>query len=217
VGISGWHHHPAYRTMLVEHLRAFMASRGLDLNDPDTLLYFSVHGTPVRYLSDGSRYDRYVYEHTRDVARSLGAHRYQVGFQNHANRRIKWTQPENEDAIRARPEKRLVVVPISFMHEQSETLAELDHDLADFIEGLGKEIHRAPVPHDDPLFPRFLADLVAQAVADDPGRPGVLSRCRCCPLDDIWCTNGARDLPPSPYLPAEEPEAGGPPSGHAHA
>jgi ferrochelatase len=201
IGVSGWHHHPTYRTLLVEHLRSFVAGEGLDLRDPDTLLYFSVHGTPVRYLGDRARYDRYVYEHCRDIARALGAERYQVGFQNHANRRIRWTQPDNEDAIAERSERRLVVVPISFMHEQSETLAELDRDLRAFVQGLGKEMHRAPVPHADPLFPRFLADLVTEVLTDDPGGAGVLSRCRCCPLEDTWCTNGARDLPPSPYVP----------------
>jgi ferrochelatase len=204
VGVSGWHHHPAYRSMLVEHLRSFVTGEGLDLRDPDTLLYFSVHGTPVRYLGDDARYDRYVYEHCRDVAGAVGADRYEVGFQNHANRRIRWTQPDNEDAIPERPERRLVVVPISFMHEQSETLAELDHDLRAFVEGLGKEMHRAPVPHADPLFPRFLADLVTEVLTDDPGGAGVLSRCRCCPLKNTWCTNGARDLPPSPYVPSGE-------------
>ncbi|MCG6955097.1 MAG: ferrochelatase [Gemmatimonadetes bacterium] len=205
VGVAGWHHHPAYRSMLVEHLRAFVSSRGLDLGDPDTLLYFSVHGTPVRYLSDGNRYDRYVYEHCRDIAHVLHTDRYQVGFQNHANRRIRWTQPDNEDAIRGRPERRLVVVPISFMHEQSETLAELDHELVDFVSGLGKEMHRVPVPHDDPRFVRFLADLVSEVTADDPAQPGLLSPCRCCPTENTWCTNGSRELPPSPYVTVDEP------------
>ena len=102
-----------------------------------------------------------------------------------------------------------MVVPISFMHEQSETLAELDHELRAFAEGVGKEVHRVPVPHDDPEFPHFLADLVTRAVSDDPTVDGVLSACRCCPLDDCWCTNGARELPPSPYVPAEGKAAGG--------
>ncbi len=202
VGLSGWHAHPEYVSMRVDHIRTFVEARGLDLGAPDTLLYFSVHGTPVRYLGEKGRYDRYVHEHCRDVAEGLGAERYQVGFQNHANRRIVWTQPDNEDAIRARDERRLVVVPISFMHEQSETLAELDHELREFVEGLGKELHRVPVPHDDPRFPKLLASLVSEAISEDPAASGRLSACRCCPLEPTWCTNGSRDLPPSPYVPA---------------
>ena len=201
-GVAGWHHHPSYEGLRVENVRAFVESRGLDLTDPDTLLYFSVHGTPIKYLEEGNRYDRYVEEQCREIARALGTDRYGVGFQNHTNRRIAWTRPDNEDRIREAPEKRLVVVPISFMHEQSETLAELDHDMKAFVEGLGKEFHRVPVPHDAPAFSAFLADLVEALVGSPDSPPTPLARCRCASLEGVWCTNGARDLPPSPYATA---------------
>ncbi len=198
-GVAGWHHHPGYEALRVENIRTFVEDRGLDPTDPDTLLYFSVHGTPIKYLEEGNRYDRYVDEQCRAIARALGTDRYGVGFQNHTNRRIAWTQPDNEDRIREAPEKRLVVVPISFMHEQSETLAELDQEIKAFVEGLGKEYHRVPVPHGDPAFTTFLVDLVT-ALVGEPAR--ALAPCRCADLDGVWCTNGARDLPPSPYAPA---------------
>ena len=202
--ITGWHHHPGYVALRTDHVRDFVAERRLDLQDPDTILYFSVHGTPIQYLLAGSRYDRYVDEHCRDVAAGLGADRYAVGFQNHTNRRVLWTQPDNEDRIRELAERRLVVVPISFMHEQSETLAELDRGVRCFAEELGKEFHRVPVPHDAPRFHGVLADLVEEVLQgprlDDPRGDG-LSRCRCVKGRSTWCTNGSRDLPPSPFAP----------------
>ncbi|MEX2467243.1 MAG: ferrochelatase [Gemmatimonadota bacterium] len=201
VGVSGWHHHPAYVALRVENIRAFVASRDLDLSDPDTLLYFSVHGTPIKYLEEGNRYDRYVEEQCRDIAAALGADRYGVGFQNHTNRRIAWTQPDNEDRIREASEKALVVVPISFMHEQSETLAELDHELRAFVESLGKEFHRVPVPYDAPAFTEMLADLVGSLASEPESAPVPLAPCRCASQEGVWCTNGARDLPPSPFGP----------------
>ncbi len=202
-GISGWHHHPDYLRLRVENIRQFVKERSLDLEDRDTLLYFSVHGTPIKFLDEGNRYDRYVEEHTRDIAQRLGAgDRYAVGFQNHTNRKIEWTRPDNEDRIQELPERRLVVVPISFMHEQSETLAELDHELREFVEELGKEFYRVPVPHDDPDFIRFLAELVTLLVADASSASGTLVRCRCSSVEGTSCTNGSRDLPPSPYAPA---------------
>ncbi|MDZ7779048.1 MAG: ferrochelatase [Gemmatimonadota bacterium] len=202
VGVSGWHDHPAYVRLRVDNIRSFVASRGLDLTDPDTLLYFSVHGTPVKYLEAGNRYDRYVDEHCRTVAAELGTNRYGVGFQNHTNRHIVWTQPDNEERIRNASEGTLVVVPISFMHEQSETLAELDIEMRRFVEGLGKTFHRVPVPHDAPAFADLLADLVEELAAGPESGRLSLAACRCAPHDGIWCTNGARDLPPSPFLPA---------------
>lgn len=198
-GVAGWHHHPDYVGLRTDQIRGFVADRDLDLDDPETLLYFSVHGTPLEYLHEGNRYDRYVEEQCREIARRLGADRYGVGFQNHTNRRIAWTRPDNEDRIREARETRLVVVPISFMHEQSETLAELDHELREFVEGLGKELHRVPVPHDAERFVSLLSDLLAALFGEDGGGRTSLTPCRCVPYDGVRCTNGHRDLPPSPY------------------
>lgn len=200
LALAGWHHHAAYLNLRADHIRRFLDERGLDVRDPETLLYFSVHGTPLKYLLSGNRYDRYVEEHCRDIARALRADRYAVGFQNHANRGIPWTRPDNDERLRTVRERRLVVVPVSFMKEQSETLAELDHELREAVEDMGKEFHRVPVPHDDARLPRFLADLVGQLLSGDPGATGVLSPCRCRVGDGTWCTNGARELPPSPYV-----------------
>jgi len=199
LALAGWHHHADYVRMHADHIRQYMKGNQLDLRSRDTILYFSVHGTPLKYLAEGNRYDRYAFEHCRDVAAAVGAERYAVGFQNHGNRRIPWTQPDNERRIRELDERRLVVVPISFMKEQSETLSELDVDVRTFIESLGKELYRVPVPHDAPAFIEYLADRVEELLSDDPAAAGSLSRCRCCPGSDTWCTNGARDLPPSPY------------------
>lgn len=200
LSVSGWHHHPDYVALRADHVRDFMSARGLDARDRDTLLYFSVHGTPIKYLDEGSRYDRYVEEHCRDVAARVGAPRYAVGFQNHTNRRVRWTQPDNEDRIREATERKLVVVPISFMHEQSETLVELDHGVRAFAESLGKEFHRVPVPHDAPRFHAVLADLVEGLLAG--ASAPLFARCRCVAAACTWCTNGMRDLPPSPYATA---------------
>jgi len=202
VGVAGWHHHPAYVDVRVENIRKFLTESSLDLGRPDTLLYFSVHGTPIRYLTQGNRYDRYVDEHCRTIAERLRADRYAVGFQNHTNRRIPWTQPDNEQCIRQARERRLVVVPISFMHEQSETLAELDIELRQLAESLGKEFHRVPVPYDDPHFILALADIMTELVEGPSGDVPELSRCRCVDCDPVWCTNGDRELPPSPFVPA---------------
>ena len=95
----------------------------------------------------------------------------------------------------------MVVEPISFMHEQSETLAELDHELREFAESIGKQFHRVPVPHESKLFIDFLADLVADLLADPQEQSIQLSPCRCAALNGVRCTNGDRDLPPSPFAP----------------
>ena len=218
IAVAGWHRHPAYLAMRAEHIRSFARERELDLQDPETILYFSAHGTPVKYITEGNRYDRYVEEHCREIAGALGVgDRFAVGFQNHTNRRIAWTWPDNEERIRTLAERRLVVDAVSFIHEQSETLDELDRELRADAEALGKEMHRVPVPHGDPRFAGVLADLVGQALGQSWAEEMSLASCRCRPVPGTWCTNGARDLAPSPYIkPSSDPESGpGPKPGSA--
>lgn len=217
--ISGWHRHPGYLELRVDALRRCVETAGVELNDPATRLVFSAHGTPVRYLDEGNRYDRYVDEWCRAVARRLRVRRYTLGFQNHGNRAIEWTQPDVEAAIEAlaetgragargsggptdgaasgsrteappadaplhasvadAPVERVVVDPVSFMHEQSETLAELDRELREEAERLGLEYHRVPVPWDDPRFAALLADLVEPLITGSEPDDFRYGECRC--------------------------------------
>lgn len=160
--LGGWHVHPAYTALRVDAVRRFVEQEGLDLADPRTALVFSAHGTPVRYLREGSAYDLYVLDHCARVARALGRPRYRIGYQNHANRPgVEWTEPGIEEVVRSLDADRVVVVPVSFMQEQSETLAELDAELRAVAVGRGLGFHRVPVPHDDARFAGLLADLVS--------------------------------------------------------
>jgi ferrochelatase len=172
--IGGWHPHGAYSALRAEGIRAEAERHGLDL-ETNAVLLFSAHGTPLKYLREGSRYDAYVRDSCARVAAAAGAARYAVGYQNHTNRPIEWTQPDIEQAVRAIDAEAVVVVPISFMHEQSETLAELDIELREVAEAVGLRYVRVPVPHDDARFAEALADLVEAAL------DGGLAACRCRP------------------------------------
>jgi ferrochelatase len=189
--ISGWHRHPDYLPMHVDHVAAYCRRVGVDPRDADTRLLFSVHGTPLRYLYSGSRYDRYVDEACARIAAGLGVERYSIGFQNHTNRPIEWTEPSMEKVVERLDGRRVVMVAPSFMHEQSETLAELDRDVRALLEARGLALHRVPIPHDDPRFVGVLADLVESRVSDDPRRVE-WRHCVCRGRSGARCTNGMR-------------------------
>src|SRR5690606_36408500 len=129
VEVTGWHRHPAYAAVRAAGIRRIVKENGLDLADGRTRLVFSVHGTPLRYLEEGSRYVEYAEDSCRDIAIAAGAPDYLIGYQNHTNRPIAWTQPDIEAVIEEVDAEHVIVVPASFMHEQSETLAELDIEL----------------------------------------------------------------------------------------
>lgn len=189
VRISGWHAHPDYLRLRAEAVRATLAAHGLDLADPETRLVFSAHGTPLRYVEQGSRYVEYVEWLCPRLAAALGAPRYELGYQNHANRPgVAWSQPEIDAVVRDTDARRVVVDAVSFLHEQSETLAELDHGLRGVAEARGVEFFRVPVPHDAAALVRLLADLVTPFTRgeDSPLRP-----CRCFPSPNTFCANAA--------------------------
>jgi protoporphyrin/coproporphyrin ferrochelatase len=185
--ITGWHRHPLYTELRADGIRTVCRDAGVDLADARNRLVFSAHGTPIRFVEEGNRYVDYVLESCRLVAEAAGVADYTIGYQNHANRGVEWTQPDVEAVIRSLDAEAVVVVPISFMHEQSETLAELDIDLKEEAEEAGLAFNRVPVPHDDPRFVRVLSDLVVPhldgAEAARGGGAGadvpVQGRCRC--------------------------------------
>lgn len=200
-GITGWHRHPLYLELRANGVLRFLHQEDLSLEDPQVRLVFSAHGTPQRYIDEGSRYREYVEEFCGDLAEAVGADGYELGYQNHANRGIPWTQPDIEEVVAGMGGKTLVVVPVSFMHEQSETLAELDVELAEEAEEVGADLRRVPVPHDDTRFPRVLADVVepflGEGVPEPPEGTAAFAGhlrwapCRCRPRPGTVCLNAA--------------------------
>jgi protoporphyrin/coproporphyrin ferrochelatase len=195
--VTGWHRHPAYLRVRTDAVQKVLSENGLSFEDPRTKLVFSAHGTPLKYIEEGSRYDEYVREFCARLAAELGASDYLLGYQNHTNRPgVQWTQPDIDRVIEEVDADRVVVDAVSFMHEQSETLAELDDELREVAEERGLGFFRVPIPHAVPDFIGLLADLVEEAVSpSDAGGPdaahGVkLYQCRCKPTPGTVCTNG---------------------------
>ncbi|THE66823.1 ferrochelatase [Salinadaptatus halalkaliphilus] len=189
--VTGWHRVPAYNRLRAEGIRDYVDEEGLDLTDPDTAFVFSAHGTPTKYLEEGSRYDQYVEEHAETIASMLGIDEYELGYQNHANRGIDWTEPDTEDVVEglAGEADRVVVEPMSFMHEQSETLVELDVDLREDATDVGLELYRVPVPHDDDRFPTLLADVLEPFLSGFEPSYYQLRQCQCRDEPGTYCFN----------------------------
>lgn len=185
--VSGWHLHPLYTAMRADGIVRTAAAAGIALDGKDAKLVFSAHGTPVKYLRQGSRYDLYVEDSCRRIAEAANAPAWVIGYQNHSNRNVEWTQPEIASVLRDLDAGAVVVDAVSFMHEQSETLGEIDIELREVAERAGLAFHRVPVPHADPRFPDILADLVEARLGSASAVP--LVRCRCHPDTRTRCTN----------------------------
>jgi protoporphyrin/coproporphyrin ferrochelatase len=158
--IAGFHDCPAYVEMRAGAIVEAATVNGISLADHATRLVFSAHGTPIQYLSDDSRYDHVTEQHCAEVAAAAGVAGYSLGYQNHGHRpTVPWTQPEIGSVLDALDAEVVIVDPVSFMHEQSETLIELDHEMRELAEARGMRFIRVPIRHAAPEFITMLADL----------------------------------------------------------
>ncbi len=143
--------------------------------DPPRIL-FSAHGLPEKIIAAGDPY-RWQVERTSaalaealDEATAGAAADSVVCYQSRVGP-LTWIGPSTEDEIRrAGAEKRPVLVaPVAFVSEHSETLVELDIEYRKLAEAAGVPAYlRAPTAGTHPAFIGGLADMV-QAVLDRGG------------------------------------------------
>ena len=136
-------------------------------------VFFSAHGVPVSYVEEaGDPYQREIEDCAALIMKRLNRpNPYTLAYQSRVGP-VEWLQPYTDEAIEALADngvKELVVVPISFVSEHIETLEEIDMEYREVAEKAGIETFaRVPAPDTDPIFIKALADLVVQALRDQP-------------------------------------------------
>jgi len=152
-------------------------------------LLLSAHGLPKKVVAGGDPYQWQVEQTAAALVDSLGIAGldYQVCYQSRVGP-LKWLEPSTDaEIIRAgREGLGLIVAPIAFVSEHSETLVELDIEYARLAQGAGvPDYRRAATVGADPLFIAGLAGLVGRAAAssgiinDGGGRICPAEFCRC--------------------------------------
>ncbi len=147
---------------------------------------FSAHGLPKKVVDGGDPYQWQVERTATAVMDALGRDREAVPdwlccYQSRVGP-LEWIGPSTDEEVRRAGEEgaSLVVVPIAFVSEHSETLVELDIEYR-HIAGTAGVPHfvRAPTVGTMPAFIEGLARLVRGQVANpcpicsgDPGMPG---------------------------------------------
>ena len=133
---------------------------------------FSAHGLPEVIVAGGDPYQFQVERTVAGVVRVLGRDiEYRICYQSRATPQ-RWIGPSTEEAIEeaAQDGVGLVVQPIAFVSEHSETLVELDVEYGELAKKLGIEHYvRVPTQNDDQAFIAALAGLVRCALARGPG------------------------------------------------
>ncbi|MFN8693552.1 MAG: ferrochelatase [Holosporales bacterium] len=155
---------------------------GVDLTA--TRLLFSAHGLPQKIVDEGDPYPLQVNATVQAVCSQLGdaALDTVVCYQSKVGP-LKWLEPSTEHELhRAGAEKKAVlVIPIAFVSEHSETLVELDIEYKHLAEEAGVSHYtRLPTVMLEPLFIKGLAVLVQQSLKAPQGE-------YLCSINDAVC------------------------------
>ena len=126
-------------------------------------LVFSAHSIPLRITDRGDGYPEAIETSARIIAEKTG-HHYNVAFQS-GMRKGKWIGPDTKDKIKELSEEgidEIVIIPISFVCENLETLYDIDMDIIPYALNLPgiKKITRVELPFADERFADFLGELV---------------------------------------------------------
>jgi protoporphyrin/coproporphyrin ferrochelatase len=147
-------------------------------------LLLTAHGLPQKIVRAGDPYPRQVVATAAAVVNALSEPDldWRLCYQSRVGP-LKWIGPSTDGEIRCAGKDRvpLVVAPIGFVSEHSETLVELDRDYRQLAEDCGVPVYiRVPTVGTAPSFVGALASLVSRARAGDlPGscRYGDCGRC----------------------------------------
>jgi ferrochelatase len=179
---------PGFVAAVAERLREAFG-RLADPTGPRRVL-FSAHGLPERVVAAGDPYQWQVERSVGAIARLLGLapEQYQVCYQSRVGP-LRWIGPATDVEIRRAGQDKVpvVLVPISFVSEHSETLVELDIEYRHLAEQSGvPDYVRVATVDTLPDFIGGLAGLVRRAEATPASEP-VLTCGEVCPRDRLGC------------------------------
>ena len=130
-------------------------------NHGRTRVLFSAHGLPEKIVAAGDPYQWQVEQTTQQVVNALQLTDYVNCYQSRVGP-MKWIGPSTEhELLRAAADKvPVVLVPIAFVSEHSETLVELDIEYAELAHKAGLEHYfRVPTLSVQAHFIAALADI----------------------------------------------------------
>jgi len=194
-----YHSDPGYARATAAIVRtSYDAARAaLDPAIPLRIL-FSAHGLPESIVKAGDPYQFQVERTVAAVVRELDIPDldHTVCFQSRATPQ-KWIDPSTEVEIEraAHDQTAILVVPIAFVSEHSETLVELDVEYRELAEKEGVPGYfRTPAQNSDPGFIEALADLVRMTLGRGPGLCSFVGG-RTCPRPFGDCPHARAGTP----------------------
>ncbi|MEA2727393.1 MAG: protoporphyrin/coproporphyrin ferrochelatase [Acetobacteraceae bacterium] len=185
---------PAFASATAALVKAGYERARADLDPAVPLrVLFSAHGLPEVIIQRGDPYQWQVEQTVASVLAAWGeAVDYRICYQSRATPQ-KWIGPSTDEEVAraAHDGTAVLVVPIAFVSEHTETLVELDVEYRDLAVKLGVPGYfRVPTQNADAGFIAALAGVVQRAIEAGPGLCSAAGG-RICRIEHAACPFGA--------------------------
>ena len=149
-----------YNNAIVERIK-----EALNGEDPqDYELIFSAHGLPKKIIEKGDMYQRHIRNkvfHARKALMRAGIdfHKTHLAYQSRLGP-LEWIRPYLDDKLKSLTKKKVILFPIAFTVDNSETEFELEIEYREVAEELDFEEYRvAKAPNAHPEFVKCLTNI----------------------------------------------------------
>ncbi len=153
--IANFYEHSLFNEAIVQQIM-----QSVD-NTQEYELIFSAHSLPQKIVDRGDPYLQEIQEHVKILSNLLGDRfsSYHLAFQSKLGP-VKWLEPSLEEKLQEMKGKRVLVYPLSFVLDNSETEFELHIEYKEIAKGLGLQEYKVvPCLNDSDAFVEALIDI----------------------------------------------------------
>lgn len=163
VEVKHYYENNTYNEAVIERIKEKMGES--DYKDFDII--FSAHGLPQKIVDAGDPYQRHVERHVELLKSKLQEHRMEfhqvhLAYQSKVGP-MKWLEPSLETALQKVRNRGVVIYPIAFTIDNSETDYELEIEYREIAEEMGFNDYRVcRCVNDSPKFVDALLEIYAK-------------------------------------------------------
>lgn len=168
--IDQWFKHPDYIDSLVEVIKKGLNSfsqAGIENPDENVHVLFSAHSLPKKIIDKGDPYVSQIKETINEILKknSLNWH---LSYQSKSGP-VKWLKPSTDEKLKKLAKtgaKNILVVPISFVSDNVETLYEIDILYKQKAQKYGIVLRRTESLNTNSLFIKALKNIITDKIKE---------------------------------------------------
>lgn len=132
-----------------------------NIDPSDIVLIFSAHSLPIKIIQNGDLYEKQIKDHVKILTKKFKENNLffkdiKLAYQSRLGP-IKWLGPNIADVIRELNHKKVIIFPIAFCIDNSETIFEIDIEYKKLAKELGYELFEViSCPNDRDDFVKFI-------------------------------------------------------------